>query len=171
MAWRQAAEFVHRYARSLRRIDAIETPHCWAIWKSGCLSSTTWHLADRLRRSPTPGKRNVVLYVGIFQGGSLMNKTVDVPLIESRLMHWLNYRFGLKGYLHWGSTPGLTIPFARRASIAGMAGMFTQTEWLLNLDSAGNKCATACRTMSAYGSWKTGSPPSKLLCPARRSFH
>jgi hypothetical protein len=27
---------------------------------------------------------------------------VDVPLIESRLMHWLNYRFGLKGYLHWG---------------------------------------------------------------------
>jgi hypothetical protein len=27
---------------------------------------------------------------------------VDVPLIESRLMHWLNYRYGLKGYLHWG---------------------------------------------------------------------
>jgi hypothetical protein len=27
---------------------------------------------------------------------------VDVPLIESRVMHWLNYRYGLKGYLHWG---------------------------------------------------------------------
>ena len=40
--------------------------------------------------------------VGIFQGGSLPNKTVDVPLIESRLLHWLNYRYGLKGYLHWG---------------------------------------------------------------------
>ena len=40
--------------------------------------------------------------MGIFQGGSLPNKTVDVPLIESRLLHWLNYRYGLKGYLHWG---------------------------------------------------------------------
>jgi len=23
-------------------------------------------------------------------------------LIDSRLLHWLNYRYGLKGYLHWG---------------------------------------------------------------------
>ena len=40
--------------------------------------------------------------MGIFQGGSLLNKTVDVPLIETRLMHWLNYRYNLRGYLHWG---------------------------------------------------------------------
>jgi len=40
--------------------------------------------------------------VGIYQGGALMNKTVDVPLIDTRLMHWLNYRYQLKGYLHWG---------------------------------------------------------------------
>jgi len=40
--------------------------------------------------------------VGIFQQGTVPNKTVDVALIESRLLHWLNYRFGLKGYLHWG---------------------------------------------------------------------
>ena len=27
---------------------------------------------------------------------------MDVPLIETRLMHWLNYRYNLRGYLHWG---------------------------------------------------------------------
>ena len=27
---------------------------------------------------------------------------MDVPLIDTRLMHWLNYRYQLKGYLHWG---------------------------------------------------------------------
>jgi hypothetical protein len=36
---------------------------------------------------------------------------VDVPLIESRLLHWLNYRFGLKGYLHWGLNHWTDDPF------------------------------------------------------------
>lgn len=44
----------------------------------------------------------MVLYRRHIPKGSLPNKTVDVPLIESRILHWLNYRFGLKGYLHWG---------------------------------------------------------------------
>jgi len=49
--------------------------------------------------------------VGIFQKGSYPNKTVDVPLIESRILHWLNYRFGLKGYLHWGFNHWTDDPF------------------------------------------------------------
>jgi len=36
---------------------------------------------------------------------------VDVPLIESRILHWLNYRFGLKGYLHWGFNRWTDDPF------------------------------------------------------------
>jgi hypothetical protein len=30
------------------------------------------------------------------------NRFIDSPLIETRLLHWLNYRFGITGYLHWG---------------------------------------------------------------------
>jgi hypothetical protein len=40
-----------------------------------------------------------------------MNKTVDVPLIQSRTLHWLNYRFGLTGYLHWGYNSWTGDPF------------------------------------------------------------
>ncbi len=103
MAWRKAAEFVHRHAPELRRIDAIETPHCLGdleIWVPKLDHLATWQTAyEEARRQ---GNELWFYTVGIFQGGSLPNKTVDVPLIESRLMHWLNYRFGLKGYLHWG---------------------------------------------------------------------
>lgn len=103
MAWREAAEFIHRHAPELRRIDAIETPHCLdrlEVWVPKLDHLATWQGAyeDAQRR----GNELWFYTVGIFQGGSLMNKTVDVPLIESRLMHWLNYRYGLKGYLHWG---------------------------------------------------------------------
>ena len=84
-------------------MDAIETPHCLnclEIWVPKLDHLFTWHNAyEEARRQ---GNELWFYTVGIFQGGSLPNKTVDVPLIESRLLHWLNYRYGLKGYLHWG---------------------------------------------------------------------
>lgn len=103
MLWREAADFVHRHAPELRRADAIETPHCLGrleVWVPKLDHLATWQSAyeDAQRQ----GNELWLYAVGIFQGGSLPNKTVDVPLIDSRLLHWLNYRYGLKGYLHWG---------------------------------------------------------------------
>jgi len=103
MPWREAADFVHRCAPELRRLDAIETTHCQGrleVWIPKLDHLATWESAyEEARRQ---GNELWFYTVGIFQGGSLPNKTVDVPLIESRLLHWLNYRYGLKGYLHWG---------------------------------------------------------------------
>jgi hypothetical protein len=102
-AWREASDFVHRCAPELRRLDAIETTHCLGrleVWIPKLDHLSTWESAyEEARRQ---GSELWFYTVGIFQGGSLPNKTVDVPLIESRLLHWLNYRYGLKGYLHWG---------------------------------------------------------------------
>jgi hypothetical protein len=103
MAWREASDFVHRCAPELRRVDAIETPHCLdrlEVWVPKLDHLATWQ--EAYEQAQRQGNELWFYTVGIFQGGSLMNKTVDVPLIESRLMHWLNYRYGLKGYLHWG---------------------------------------------------------------------
>jgi len=103
MAWRTASDFVHRLAPELRRIDAIETPHCLGaleIWVPKLDHLATWQNAFEAVQHQ--GHELWFYTVGIYQGGSLLNKTVDVPLIESRLMHWLNYRYNLRGYLHWG---------------------------------------------------------------------
>jgi len=112
MSWRQASQFVHRHAPSLRRIDAIETPHCFGrleIWVPKLDYLDTWH--DVYRKAQDQGNELWFYTVGIFQRGSHPNKTVDVPLIESRILHWLNYRFGLKGYLHWGFNYWTDDPF------------------------------------------------------------
>ncbi len=103
MAWRNASDFVHRYAPELRRIDAIETPHCLGaleVWVPKLDHLATWQNA--YEEAQRQGNELWYYTVGVFQGGSLLNKTVDVPLIETRLMHWLNYRYNLRGYLHWG---------------------------------------------------------------------
>jgi hypothetical protein len=103
MAWREASDFVHRHAPQLRRVDAIETPHCLnrlEVWVPKLDHLATWQPA--YEEAQRQGNELWFYTVGIFQNGSLPNKTVDVPLIESRVMHWLNYRYGLQGYLHWG---------------------------------------------------------------------
>lgn len=103
MGWREASDFVHRCAPELRRIDAIETPHCrdrLEVWVPKLDHLAAWHEAfDEARRE---GNQLWFYTVGIYQAGSLPNKTVDVHLIDSRILHWLNYRYRLKGYLHWG---------------------------------------------------------------------
>jgi len=103
LAWRKASEFVRRHAPELRRIDAIETPHCAGeleILVPKLDHLATWY--DAYEEARRKGAELWFYTVGIFQNGDLPNKTVDVPLLESRLMHWINYRFGVKGYLHWG---------------------------------------------------------------------
>ncbi len=112
MDWRQASEYVHRYAPSLRRIDAIETTHCFdrlEIWVPKLDYLATWY--DVYKKAQNQGNELWFYTVGIFQKGSLPNKTVDVALMESRILHWLNYRFGLKGYLHWGLNAWTDDPF------------------------------------------------------------
>jgi len=112
MSWREASAFVHRYAPALRRIDAIETTHCFdslEIWVPKLDHLATWY--DVYRKAQDQGYELWLYTVGIFQKGSFPNKTVDVPLIESRIMHWLNYRFALKGYLHWGFNHWTDAPF------------------------------------------------------------
>ena len=112
MSWREASEYVHRYAPALRRIDAIETTHCFdrlEIWVPKLDHLATWY--DVYQKAQRQGCELWFYTVGIFQKGSYPNKTVDVPLIESRILHWLNYRFGLKGYLHWGFNRWTDDPF------------------------------------------------------------
>jgi len=41
-------------------------------------------------------------YICCHPMGTFMNRFLDCPLGKVRLLHWLNYRYELSGYLHWG---------------------------------------------------------------------
>lgn len=54
-------------------------------------------IANRIREG-----REVWFYTCLFPTGRYLNRMIDYPLLKVRLLHWLNYRYGLAGYLHWG---------------------------------------------------------------------
>jgi hypothetical protein len=94
---------MHKYAPDLRRIDAIETTFLLdeieiAVPKLDHFAA--WN--ESYKKWQKKGNELWFYTVGIYQGSLLPNKTIDVPLMDCRVMHWLNYKYDAVGYLHWG---------------------------------------------------------------------
>jgi hypothetical protein len=103
LAWREMSAYIHKYAPELIRIDAIETTFLLddieiAVPKLDALQS--WY--ESYRKWQQEGNELWFYTVGIYQGSLLPNKTIDMPLMDSRILHWLNYKYDAIGYLHWG---------------------------------------------------------------------
>lgn len=41
-------------------------------------------------------------YTCLSPKGEYANRFVEQPLIKTRLLHWVNYKYNITGYLHWG---------------------------------------------------------------------
>ncbi len=41
-------------------------------------------------------------YTCMYPRYTYANRYVNQPLIKTRIMHWINYKYGAAGYLHWG---------------------------------------------------------------------
>lgn len=103
MSWREVSDYFHQYAPSLKRIDAIEATHFFGkleIWVPKLNHLDGWY--EVYQKAQQEGSELWFYTVGVHQPGSFPNKTIDLPVIENRILHWLNYRFGLTGFLHWG---------------------------------------------------------------------
>ena len=103
---------MHRYAPDLKRVDAIETPYLLddieiAVPKLDHFCA--WY--DTFKKAPDKDVELWFYTVGIYQGSVLPNKTIDMPLSDSRIMHWLNYKYDATGYLHWGWNQWSEDPF------------------------------------------------------------
>lgn len=34
--------------------------------------------------------------------GNYANRFLELPLVQTRILHWINFKYGATGYLHWG---------------------------------------------------------------------
>lgn len=53
------------------------------------------------RQQQQQGKE-VWFYTCVWPQADFANRFIRQPLLKTRLLHWINYRFGITGYLHWG---------------------------------------------------------------------
>lgn len=112
MAYRKISEYLHSYAPKLQRMDAVETTFLSNYIEIAVPKLD--HLGTRYEAYKKIARQGTELWfytVGIFQASSYPNKTIDLPVIDNRVLHWLNYRYDLTGFLHWGWNQWTEDPF------------------------------------------------------------
>jgi hypothetical protein len=105
-AYARVAALVRRHLPGVPTIDAIDAkdvPEALRdasdVWvpQLGRFDEQLEMLAARRRAG-----REVWYYTCLFPRGRYMNRLTDQPLLKARLLHWVNYRDALAGFLHWG---------------------------------------------------------------------
>lgn len=102
----QFAGYVRRYMPGVATMDAVDAEHMPAELKENC---NVWvpilgNFSDQMEliaRRQASG-HEVWFYTCLFPNERHLNRLIDYPLLKVRLLHWLNFRYGLTGYLHWG---------------------------------------------------------------------
>ena len=103
-AWKKASQFVHKAAPKLRRIDAIEGTG-FETDLEVCVPKLS-HLRnwfDDFKRAQAGGAE-LWYYICCHPTGFYPNRFLDFSLAKVRLLHWINWRYDVPGYLHWGLT-------------------------------------------------------------------
>jgi hypothetical protein len=111
-SWNEISVYMHQYAPDLPRIDAIESTFLLdnieiAVPKLDHFGA--WY--DQYKIAQQKGVGLWYYTVGIFQASLYPNKTIDMPVSDSRIMHWQNYKYDANGYLHWGWNSWTDDPF------------------------------------------------------------
>ncbi len=101
-SYRAMAALARRYAPELRIIEACHTKDLTGsidIWvpQLNYLHDDWPHYQARQKAG-----EEVWFYTCVFPQGEYANRFLEQPLIKTRLLHWINARYGITGYLHWG---------------------------------------------------------------------
>ncbi len=107
----EIADFIHKHAPHLKIIEAIETTgfgKCLDVWVPKLSHLANWY--DECEAQRKLGTE-MWFYTCCHPYGGFMNRFIDFPLIETRLLFWLNWKYRLDGYLHWGLNRWTEKPF------------------------------------------------------------
>jgi hypothetical protein len=100
------ADLVHRNLPGVLTMDAVdasdipeELKNNTDVWvpQLGRFDNQMPLLRDRIQ-----GGHEVWFYTCLFPNKRYLNRLIDYPLVKVRLLHWLNFRYGFTGFLHWG---------------------------------------------------------------------
>lgn len=102
----RVAGLVHRYLPGVLTMDAIDASEMRDELKNNCdiwvpqlgrFDSQMELIRDRIESG-----HEVWFYTCLFPNKRYLNRLMDYPLLKVRLLHWLNFRYGFTGFLHWG---------------------------------------------------------------------
>lgn len=101
-SYRAMAALLRKYAPELKVVEACHTKDLVGaidVWvpQLNFLHTDYAHYQERQKAG-----EEVWFYTCVFPQGEYANRFMEQPLIRTRLLHWINFKYGATGYLHWG---------------------------------------------------------------------
>jgi len=100
------AGYIREFAPEFQIMEALDVRDDFEFFEKNCdvwvpqlgrINKTLDRMLERLAQG-----KEVWIYTCLFPNGAYPNRFVDYPLIKTRVLHWINFRWGFTGYLHWG---------------------------------------------------------------------
>lgn len=100
--YRVMADLVRKYAPELHVIEACHAKDLTGaiqVWvpQLNFLHDDFGHYRERQQAGD-----ELWFYTCLGPQEEYANRFLEQPLIKTRLLHWINFRYGVTGYLHWG---------------------------------------------------------------------
>lgn len=97
------SNYIHKYLPGVKVLDAVltskELEGSIDIWVPQLdILHKDYNFYTDLRKK---GKE-IWFYTCVGPRGNYANRFIELPLIQTRYLHWINYKYNASGYLHWG---------------------------------------------------------------------
>ncbi len=101
-SYRAIGKLVEKYMPGVKRIDACHTKELVGaldVWvpQLNYFGDSYSHYQERQKAG-----EEVWMYTCVYPQGEYANRFLELPLIKTRLLHWINFKYNATGYLHWG---------------------------------------------------------------------
>ncbi len=100
--YRQLCLFVKRYMPDIPLVEAVLSPDVCDVVDIPVPITRHYQLHKERYDRYFTDKKEVWMYTCCWPVAPYLNRFLDMPLLSVRLLHWLNYKLGFTGYLHWG---------------------------------------------------------------------
>jgi len=101
-SYRAIAKLVRKYAPEIPIVEACHTKDLAGAINIWVPQLNYLHRDYEHYRQRQAAGEEVWFYTCVFPQGEYANRFIEQPLFKTRVLHWINFRYGVTGYLHWG---------------------------------------------------------------------
>ena len=100
--YRRVIGFLRSIDPSIRVMEALQTTRLSGVMDVWVPQLDTWHNNYDFFSSRQKAGDEVWFYTCCYPRGEYPNRFIEQPLLKTRMLYWMAFKYGATGYLHWG---------------------------------------------------------------------
>ena len=86
----------------MKVLEACQTTGCSGYLDAWCPQLNYWHEHYGFYKERQEKGDEVWFYTCCYPRGPYPNRFIEQPLLKTRLLYWMGFKYNADGYLHWG---------------------------------------------------------------------